>query len=174
MRYAIDIPKLTNKLMPTYLYGRQINLLVQAMMNPLQVINDGFVVWAKNTRLEAMMTSQIILFAPFLTNKLKQYFLDPNDSITISDRKKLGIPLYLQNANVGANSDFALYHESDNQDKAPLYFENDQYNKDNYSFTVWTPAINTNKITETEYLSILKFWIDKYKVSGKTYQIKYK
>lgn len=174
MRYFVDVAKLTNKLMPTYLYGRQINLLVQAMLSPLQSLSNQFVVWAKEKRVEALMTSQIILFEPFLTRKMKMYFLDENDTISISDRTTFGIPLYNEEADVSPNSDFALYQDHEKKNKAPLYFEADQLSRPNCSFTVWSPKINTEKIKESEYLSMLRFWIDKYLVSGKTYKIQYK
>ena len=43
MRYAINLDKTVNQLVPYYLGGRKLILYLQALMKPLQTINDAFV-----------------------------------------------------------------------------------------------------------------------------------
>lgn len=158
--------------MPTYLSGRNINLLVQSMMSPLQTLNRHFVIWGKEKRVEAQMTSQIILFVPFLNKKFQQYFVNPKDEFSITDRVQIGVPLYHQTAQLPESKKFPLY--LDNTSKVALKKEEENITTPNFSFIVWSPQINTDLISEDEYMSMVKYWVDKYKVAGKTYQIKFK
>lgn len=62
MRYFINFDKTINQLVPYYIGGRKLILYLQALMFPLRRVNDGFVEYAKETRIEAAMTSQIFKF----------------------------------------------------------------------------------------------------------------
>ena len=58
MRYRINFDKTINQLVPYYLGGRRLILYLQALIRPLQQANESFVEYAKETRIEAAMTSQ--------------------------------------------------------------------------------------------------------------------
>ena len=74
MRYAINFDKTINRLVPYYIGGRRLILYLQALMKPLQEANDAFVEYAKETRIEASMTSQKFKFEWFLNRKFSKYF----------------------------------------------------------------------------------------------------
>ena len=69
MRYYINFDKTINQLVPYYIGGRKLILYLQALMSPLRRLNDDFVSYAKETRIEAAMTSQIFKFEWFLNHK---------------------------------------------------------------------------------------------------------
>lgn len=74
MRYFINFDKTINQLVPYYIGGRKLILYLQALMSPLRRVNDDFVEYAKETRIEAAMTSQIFKFEWYLNRKFKKYF----------------------------------------------------------------------------------------------------
>ena len=74
MRYYINFDKTINQLVPYYIGGRKLILYLQALMSPLRRLNDDFVSYAKETRIEAAMTSQIFKFEWFLNHKFSKYF----------------------------------------------------------------------------------------------------
>ena len=174
MRYCIDFDKTINQLVPHYLGGRKLILLLQALVYPLHSINNSFAEWAKETRIEAAMTSQIFKFEWFLNRKFKKYFQDEKGRISIKNGEKLGAPIYHQSANIDGSDNMLLYQESENKQLGkPLYFADEKTNESSVSFTVFTPLINESLITREAYLAMLSYYIDKYRLSAKTYNIKF-
>lgn len=173
MRYTINFDKTINQFVPHYIGGRKIILYLQAIMKPLQDLANTFEEWAKETRIEAAMTSQIFKFEWFLNRRFERYFEDKSQQIHITVGKKLGIPIYNQDANVPASSNMVVYNESENKEGSALHFESENMDSRLCSFTVDTPHINTDMISEYEYLSMLTYQIEKYKISGKTYKIEF-
>ena len=173
MRYKINFDKTINQLTPHYLSGRKLILYLQAIMKPLQMVNDRFSEWARDTRIEASMISQVIHFEWFLYKKFGKYFLDNSDRIAITDNRRSGPYLYNEDANVPDSSHLTFYYESEGIDKPILYHKHEEMSGMNCSFTVSTPQINTHIITEQEYISMLKHIVDKYRLAGKTYSIQF-
>lgn len=99
MRYFINFDKTINQLVPYYLGGRKLILYLQALMSPLRKLNDGFVEYAKETRIEASMTSQIFKFEWYLNRKFSKYFLN-GGVISIKNSEGLGVPIYNESANI--------------------------------------------------------------------------
>lgn len=62
--------------------------------------------------------------------------------------------------------------EGETANTACLYFQNENIDIAQYSFIVYAPAIDTSLIDYDTYLAMIKYQIDKYKVSGKSYLIK--
>ena len=172
MRYHINFNKLVNRFVPHYIGGRKLILFLQSTLAPLQTLNESWVEWAKEMRIEASMTSQVFKFEWFLNRKFKKYLLNSNDKINISHGEPLGVPIYYENA-VGAN-DMLLYKESENgAETEVLHRQYETTDITSHSFAVSVPAIDTNIISQSDFDSILRYWIDKYKLSGKTYIIIY-
>ena len=94
MRYYINFDKTVNQLVPYYIGGRKLILYLQALLHPLRKLNDDFIAYAKETRIEAAMTSQIFKFEWYLNRKFKQYFIH-GGKITIKNSEVLGTPIYL-------------------------------------------------------------------------------
>ena len=97
--YQINTDRLVNQLLPHYLGGRKLVLFLQALLTPLQTLGSKWEQWANEKRMEAAMTSQIILFENFLNVKFSKYLLNPKDKILISDGELPGTPLYWESLN---------------------------------------------------------------------------
>ncbi len=174
MRYYINFDKTINQLVPYYLGGRKLILFLQSLIYPLRSVNDSFVEWAKETRIEASMTSQVFKFEWFLNRKFKKYFLYDNEKISIKNGKKLGVAIYHQSANIAESDNMVVYHESEGKRTGnPLFYANEKTDESIVSFTVFTPQINTSLVTHEAYLAMMSYYIDKYRLAGKTYNIKF-
>ncbi len=172
MRYAINFDKLINRYVPYYIGGRKLILYLQAIMKPLQSLNDEFVNYAKETRLEAVMTSQIFRFEWFLNKKFGKYFLD-SGQIAIKNSEHLGTPIYYGNATIPLTNHMVMYSNSENEDTASLRYQGEKYSNNNVSFIVASPAVNTTLISVQQYEKMLRYYIEKYRIFGKTYIINY-
>lgn len=173
MRYAINFNKTINQLVPYYLGGRKLILYLQSLMHPLQTLNDMFREWANEVRIDATMTSQIFKFEWYLNRRFGKYLLSPEQRITIVNGESLGVPMYSGEATMEQTGHLLIYSQSENaQDNLILYREREQTIDSSHSFSVYSPAINTNKISQETYLSMLAQCINKYKLSTKTYNIK--
>ena len=172
MRYAINFNKLVNRLVPHYMGGRNVILYLQALIKPLQDINDQFAEYAKETRIETSMTSQIFKFEWFLNRKFNKYFAD-GGQIVIQNSEHLGTPIYYGNASISLSEHMVMYYATENGETTTLYHQNETVNTSNVSFVVVSPAVDNSKITIEQYEKMLKYYIDKYRIFGKTYTIKY-
>ena len=72
--YRINMDRLVNQLVPHYLGGRKLILFLQSILQPLNSLNIGWVTWADEKRIEAAMTSQVIMMEYFLNRKFCKYF----------------------------------------------------------------------------------------------------
>lgn len=175
MRYRINFDKTINQLVPYYMGGRKLILYLQALMKPLQQLNDWFVEYAKETRIEVAMTSQILKFEWYLNHKFSKY-LKNGGRITITNSEQPGTPIWHQSANLSSQSDNMLIHteaEKTATRQLILYRSDEQTDKSSVSFYVTTPQIDTKLISESKYIAMLKYVIDKYRIANKTYIIKY-
>lgn len=174
MRYRVPTDKLINRLVPYYLNGRRYILLLQSLVWPLKTLNDTFEKFARQKHIEARMTSQVVYFEWYLNYRFKRYFADSRDSIFISETIPLGVDIY----NEGAKNSkpFTVWKESEqiltsNPMEEPREFyrlaEERAVNK--VSFMVNVPTIT---ISTKEFVYMLSFVVNTYKVAGKTYLIK--
>ena len=83
--YRINTDRIVNQLVPHYLGGRKLILFLQAILQPLNSLNIKWKEWADEKRIEAAMTSQVIMMEYFLNHKFRKYFLDTSEHIVISD-----------------------------------------------------------------------------------------
>lgn len=174
MRYSINFDKTINQLVPHYIGGRKLILFLQSILSPLQTINDTFALWAKETRIEAAMTSQIIKFEWFLNYKFSRYFANPSDRIAIKTTSRLGAELHWENTQaVGVEHQVTRFEgeSASREENMILYYPGENEAADNKSFIVSSPEINTAKISKADYLAMVSYQVDKYKLSGKTYSI---
>lgn len=174
MRYFINFDKTINQLVPYYIGGRKLILYLQALMSPLRRINDDFVSYAKETRIETAMTSQIFKFEWYLNRKFKKYFAN-GGRISIKNSESLGTPIYNESANIDVSQNMLVYFntEAGITRQLVLYRSDEQTEESSVSFIVTTPQIDTKLISEQKYIAMLKYVIDKYRLANKTYIIKY-
>jgi hypothetical protein len=172
MRYAINFDKLVNRYVPYYMGGRKLILYLQSIIKPLQSLNDSFVDYAKETMIDATMTSQIFKFEWFLNRRLGKYF--PNgEQITITNSEHLGVPIYYGNASIPLSEHMVLYHNSEGIDTTWMRYKNEKTEKNSTSFIVVSPSVDTSIISIKQYEKMLRYYIDKYRISNKTYIIQY-
>ena len=173
MRYNIDFDKTINQLVPYYLGGRDFILLLQSLMKPLQALNDAFADWAKETRIEASMTSQVFKLEWFLNRRFEKYFKSEEDRIYIASREVLGVPLFFENASATYVRHPVLYQQAEDGDTLVLYMSDEKTQTSMASFVVYAPIHDPEKTTLHEYAAMIQYQIDKYKLASKTYTIIY-
>lgn len=174
MRYYINFDKTINQLVPYYIGGRKLILYLQALMSPLRRLNDDFIAYAKETRIEASMTSQIFKLEWYLNRTFRKYFLN-GGRIVIKNTEVLGTPIYHESANVSLSQNMLVYHHKEPgiTRQLVLYRSDEQLEENSASFIVTTPQIDTKLITEQKYVAMLKYVVDRYRIANKTYIIKY-
>ena len=171
--YRINTDRLINQLMPHYLGGRRTILFLQSCMQPLNSLNEKWKEWADERRLEAAMTSQVILLEHYLNHKFNKYLFDRTKRIVISDGAVNGVPLYWQDSEA-YDSALVLYNfsESPRNETALRYKDEKQANSDK-SFVICCPDINTSLITEKELTAMIIYHVRKYCIAGKTFNVTY-
>lgn len=172
-RYFINIGKAINRLLPFYMRGRNIILYLTAILQPLQSLANSFNQWANEIVVATKMTSQIILFEWYLNRQLSKYFQTPNSKIVIRDSESIGVPIYWEEADIEEEDEVVVGFENENlPENVVFYYDNEILNFSQASFIVYSPQINTELITREKYLQLLKGYIERYRLSGKTYIIK--
>lgn len=175
MRYKLPTERLVNQLVPHFLAGRKYILFLQSLVFPLKVLNESFVEFAREKHIEARMTSQVIYFEWYLNHKFSKYFVDRNDKIYISGSKTIGVDLYHESALGG--KPFTVWKNLEesatvtNPEELPreFYYISEEKEINKVSFMVCVPPININ---QKEFVYMLSFIVNTYKVAGKTYLIK--
>jgi hypothetical protein len=138
------------------------------------VLNDWFTAFAREKHIEARMTSQVMYFEWFLNHRFSRYFADTADRIFLAESTPLGVDIYRENA---VNSrPFTVWKENEQVMTAnPLEKPREFYRiaeervTNKVSFLVNVPTIT---IPTKEFVYMLSFVVNTYKVAGKTYLIK--
>lgn len=174
-RYSINFDRLINMLVPYYLRGKKYILFLQSLVSPLQKTNNKFLEYTDNKKIEASMTSQVILLTWFLNQKYQKYFQDPTDSIFINDSINVGVPVF-RTADLNQVPYTVWYikdnweHVKDTDEEPPLFYyksENMVINK--ASFNIIVPPIT---IPQEEFVPMIASTVNMYKIAGKTFLIK--
>lgn len=174
MRYRLPTDRLINRLVPHYLSGRKFILFVQSLVYPLKTLNDRFVGFAHEKLIEANMTSQTLYFEWYLNHKFGKYLEDPAERITIRESATLGVDIYHEGADNA--QPFTVWFQGElcatvNPAEEPreFYFHAEDKAINKVSFMVCVPTVT---IPEKEFVYMLSFTVNTYKIAGKTYQIK--
>lgn len=174
MRYGLPTDRLINQLVPHYLSGRRFILFLQSLVWPLKTLNDRFVTFAKEKRIEASMTSQVFYFEWYLNRKFGHYLSEPTEKIFIKESEPIGVDLYFEDADYSkpftvwfADEPILTADPAEQPRLMRLAAEEKSVNK--ASFMVCVPEIN---ISEHEFVYMLSHTINTYKIAGKTYLIK--
>jgi len=174
MRYRLPTDRIINQLVPHYLPGRKYILFLQSLVYPLKTLNDRFVEFAKEKQIEARMTSQVMYFEWYLNHKFSKYFSNNNNGIFIQESKSVGVDIYHEGAEY--SKPYTLWKENEpvntsNPEEEPREFYHMAEEKlvNRVSFIVCVPEI---KIPEAEFVYMLSYEVNRYKLAGKTYMIK--
>ncbi|MDR1503613.1 MAG: hypothetical protein LBT43_14300 [Prevotella sp.] len=173
MRYKLFTDRIVNQLTPHYLPGRKYILFLQSLVYPLQTLNDRFIEFTKEKHIEARMTSQVIYFEWYLNHKFNQYLSDKKDKIYIKESTAVGVDIYHEGV---TGKPYTLWKEGEiadtqNELEKPreFYFLSEEKAINKVSFMVCIPEIN---IEEQEFVYMLSYVVNRYKLAGKTYLIK--
>lgn len=174
MRYKLDTDKQVNRLVPHLWGSRSFVLHLQSLLYPLQTLNDRFSSFAREKRIDAAMTSQVMYFEWYLNRRFSQYFTDAASKIHISESEMHGIELFHENDPYGRP--FSLWYENekvetDVEDEMPreIYYQAEEKDVSKASFYVCVPAVG---IPQREFVNMLSEAVNTYKVAGRTYLIK--
>lgn len=168
-RYKIDTDKIANKLTPWPIKSRKLVLFIQSLLHPIQKLGDRFDGWAHEKVIEASVTSQTGYFEWFLNMKFKDYF-EGDGRISLINTINVGTPVFSEDEK-GKSILFATNEEDGNtKEMKPVYRVYENTGDLAYSFLVLVPVVT--KIPQEEFNDMVAYWIDKYKVVGKTYKIK--
>ena len=174
MRYKLPIDRIVNQLVPHYLSGRRFILFVQSCLYPLQRVNERFRTFARERHIEARMTSQVIYFEWYLNYRFGKYLKDGRDRIFIRESESIGVDLYHEHAAYQrpctiwfAGEVITVTDESEHP--RPFYRLAEEKLINKVSFVVCVPPIT---IPEREFVYMLSFAVNRYKIAGKTYLIK--
>ncbi len=170
--YRINTDRLVNQLVPHYLGGRRIILFLQSCLQPLNSLNQRWKLWADEKRLEAAMTSQIILLEHYLNHKFNKYLQDHSKRIVISDGAINGVPLYWQGSEAYGSA-WVLYHNAEGKETEPLRYKDEKQANSDASFYVCCPAINPKVITKQELTAMISYHVRKYCIAGKKFNVIY-
>ena len=139
--YFFSTSKLVRKMLPVYIRGRKLQMLLYSLVYPLESLSELFGQWCQDMIITSNVTSQPIILNKYLNFKLKKYFVDQLDGFSIISNEE-GV----MKARIG--------------EEIPKV-----------TFYVYAPACNTELISEERYFEIINSYLDKYKVAGKTYSI---
>lgn len=166
--------KLINQLVPHFLSGRKYVLFIQSLVYPLKTLNDRFVAFAKEKQIEASMTSQVLYFEWYLNHKFSKHLKNPSEKIFIKESQTIGIDIYFENTENG--KPFTIWYESeeigtiDPKEKPKAFYHADEEKAVNkVSFYICVPEIS---ISEKDFVYMLSYVVNTYKLAGKTYLIK--
>ncbi|MFT0360171.1 hypothetical protein [Bacteroides thetaiotaomicron] len=173
-RYELPTDKLINQLTPYYLSGRKYILFLQSLVYPLKKMNERFMEFARNKHIEARMTSQTMYFEWFLNYKFQKYFSNPLERIYIKESETVGVDIYHEDALNGRP--FTVWYDNeliitsnDEEEPKEFYYLSEEKAINKVSFMVCVPFIT---IDMQEFVYMLSYVINTYKVAGKTYLIK--
>lgn len=170
--YRINTDRLINQLVPHYLGGRRFILFLQSLMQPLNTLNIRWKEWADEKRIEAAMTSQVIMLEYYLNRKFNKYLQDRSARIIISDGETNGTPLFWQSA--GNNIDaFVLYQEIESEKSGVLHWKDEKMSNSDVSFSVCCPEINTQLISQDEITAMITYYVCRYCIAGKKFNVIY-
>lgn len=120
------------------------------------------------------MTSQVIYFEWYLNHKFRKYLANADDNIFITESSPLGVDIYHQSAVI--SKPFTVWYEGEavltsREDEKPREFYHTAEEKaiNKVSFMVNVPTIT---IATKEFVYMLSFVVNTYKIAGKTYLIK--
>lgn len=174
MRYRLPTDRLINQLVPHFLPGRKFILFLQSLVWPLKTINDRFVAFAKEKRIEAAMTSQVFYFEWYLNRKFGKHLTDPSQKIFIYESTPIGVDLYFEDAQY--SKPFTVWFEGEQviaaeESEKPrlMHLMDEEKAVNKVSFMVCVSEIN---IPEHEFVYMLSHVVNTYKIAGKTYLIK--
>lgn len=172
--YRVDTDGLANKLIPHYLGGRRLVLYVQSLLKPLDTLNKTWKEWADEKRIEAAMTSQVIMLEYYLNRKYKKYLTDKSKHIIISDGEVNGVPMYWESSDSTGVDTLTIYQESEGKESSKAFrWKDEKMAESDCSFLVCVPSIDEQRISKDELSAMISYHVSKYRIAGKKFKVIY-
>lgn len=160
MRYIIGFLTLIKNLLPPKLRQGKMGAFLEALIKPLQTLNDRFNAFVQQTFYNVSFTGQVI----YLERILNDRYDDSLRRIYIEDGLQLGLPpylynkveqrpLYIFNKSEAATPEFYINNKSE------FFAEND--------FIVYVPNAILTPALEKAIRSLVKI----YKIAGKRFSV---
>lgn len=88
----IDNAKLVGRLLPFWARGKNISLLLQAILSPIISVHNNFKLWALEQYIYTHITSQAMSIEWYLKYKLKSHFVNSKNAFIVRDEPLTVIP----------------------------------------------------------------------------------
>lgn len=160
MWYNIDLIKLSQQLLPTFLRQPRIIALVRALISSLHVIHDEFLTFRKNAIAKIGNASVSVIALERLLNDQFSYY-ETEIFITDADGRPT---IYLFNRSEDQLSTY-LYNRSENAEQTILFNRGEPTRE--FDFVINVPAEIDTEATQFQIKTI----VDYYKMPGKSYKI---
>lgn len=175
--YSFSSNLLVRKMLPAYIRGRKMTMLMYCLIHPFDAISQQFNLWCRDTMIVANMTSQPILLDNYLNYRLRKYFLNQEDGINVVtnvdvERTKNVFFTYLMSY-PEVYKPVYTHHETEDENEPHTYLMSEIFpmSGSQPSFYVFVPKHNPELIEKECYLELLQGYIERYRVLSKTYNI---
>lgn len=167
-RYWINTNKISNQITPHIMKSKTMLCFIQSLLLPVQRLADKFKKDSIERAIEANMTSQTMYFEWFLNRKFRDY-MDDGQIISLENTNKTGVPIFSE-SEIG-KSVMVAYNddESGSDDRKAIRDTYEETQKFKTSFIVFVPAVT--KINQEEFNNMVSYYVNKYRVVGKTFNI---
>lgn len=174
-KYHIDVPKAIGKLLPFYVRGRKLTLLLEAILQPINSLHKVWLEWAQEKIIEASITSQPMSLTWYLNHKFRDHFADQNDSFYITDGVGSPTNIIFTEREYKRSDEYSkhVYMETEGMESVTMNIWNYGEILETYAgFVVIAPKpLITSIYGEDEYKHEITRIINKYNTSFSKYQL---
>jgi len=175
-KYDVDIAGTIGKVIPFYVRGRKISLLLQAVAYPLVQLHAAWTKWAEERIIEASITSQALSLAWYLTHLLNARFIDKTESFIVYNGLDEPTNVIFCEAEYLDSDSFSQHvyseDEEDIEDLTMTIRCPQEIMEYGISYAIVPPEIEeTSTYDNTDYRHEISNIVKKYNTSFKEYQI---
>ena len=178
-RFDIDNNKVICRVIPHYLRGRKLILLMEACAHPLISIHNEFKKWGLERMIEASVTSQPMSLQWYLTHCFSSLFIDKSQQFRIiPDALSVGATIYDKQESGTYSDNTYIYNRTDDPaldftEQMVLRYKNEAEDNYNADIIIVAPRIQeTQDYNNEHYLNDIRRRVDKYITTRTGYEIK--
>lgn len=178
-RYLASSKTLLGALIPFFLRGKRFVQFMTAICQPLDSVNEKFREWCREKLIDAATTSQIIVLKWSMKEKLKQYFLDKNDSFEFYTYGRMEYTTVYENQPEQSlhTNDAQIYMPENASDatmptgtEKVVIRDKSELHSESNDLIIIAPAHNS-EISDEDYLMKIKQCFEPYLAYDMEYQI---
>lgn len=174
-KYKIDLPATIGKVLPFYMRGKKLSLLLEAILNPLGMLHDAWVKWADERIIDASITSQPLAIEWYLKHKLYDHFINKGDEFVVKNGIDSPTSILFTEQESFKSDEYSqhIYCMDENMEVLTMtVMTRAESVDDNINFAIIAPEIKeTSMYDEEDYKHEITRIVNKYNTSFKTYQI---